>query len=64
MKRVVLLRATSVVTVSYAHAADDIASVAPEHCKLLKVDAKVRVIHYILKKGSEVGMRSHPVRCV
>jgi quercetin dioxygenase-like cupin family protein len=39
---------------------NDLASVAPEHCKLLKEDAKVRVIHCILKKGDKVGMHSHP----
>ena len=39
MKRVVLLLAASAVAVSCAHAADDLASVAPEHCKLLKEDA-------------------------
>src|SRR5215472_520206 len=42
------------------NAADDIASVAPEHCQLLKEDANVRVIHCILKKGDRVGMHSHP----
>ncbi|HYV74394.1 MAG TPA: hypothetical protein VFB24_09080 [Candidatus Binatia bacterium] len=60
MKRVALLLAASAVAVSYAHAADDIASVAPEYCKLLKEDAKARVIHCILKKGDKVGMHSHP----
>jgi quercetin dioxygenase-like cupin family protein len=60
MKRVVLLLAASAVAVSYAHAADDLASVAPEHCKVLKEDATVRVIHCILKKGDKVGMHSHP----
>jgi quercetin dioxygenase-like cupin family protein len=59
MKRVLLLLAASAVAVSYAQA-PDLASVAPEHCKLLKEDAKVRVIHCILKKGDKVGMHSHP----
>ena len=59
MKRLVLLLAASAVAVSYAQA-PDLASVAPEHCKLLKEDAKVRVIHCILKKGDKVGMHSHP----
>ena len=59
MKRVLLLLAASAVAVSYAQA-PDIASVAPEHCKLLKEDGKVRVIHCILKKGEKVGMHSHP----
>jgi quercetin dioxygenase-like cupin family protein len=55
------------VAVSYAHAPvalqrapGDLASVAPEHCKLLKEDAQVRVIHCVLKKGDKVGMHSHP----
>jgi quercetin dioxygenase-like cupin family protein len=60
MKRAVLLVAASVLAVSCAHAADDEASVAPKQCKLLKEDAKVRVIHCILKKGDKVGMHSHP----
>jgi quercetin dioxygenase-like cupin family protein len=60
MKRAVLLLAATAVAVSYAHAADDVASVAPEHCKLLREDAKIRVIHCILKKGDKVGMHSHP----
>jgi hypothetical protein len=55
MKRVVLLLAAIAVAVSYAHAADDLASVAPEHCKLLKEDAKVRVIHCILRKATKSG---------
>jgi quercetin dioxygenase-like cupin family protein len=65
MKRVVLLLAASAVAanavaVSYPQTAGDLASVAPEHCRLLKEDAKVRVIHCILKKGDKVGMHSHP----
>ena len=60
MKRVVLLLAASAMAVSYALGADDVASVAPEHCKLLKEDSKVRVIHCIFKKGDKVGMHSHP----
>ena len=59
MKRVVLLLAASAVAVSYAQA-PDIASVAPDHCKLLKEDAKFRVIHCVLKKDDKVGMHSHP----
>ena len=59
MKRFVLLLAAGAVAASYAQA-PDIASVAPEHCKLLKEDAKVRVIHCILKNGDKVGMHSHP----
>ena len=58
-KRVRARDAASAVAVSYAQA-PDIASVAPEHCKLLKEDGKVRVIHCILKKGDKVGMHSHP----
>ena len=60
MKRMVLLLAATAVAVSYGLTADDLASVAPEHCKLLKEDAKVRVIHCILKKGDKVGKHSHP----
>src|SRR5271166_1869700 len=60
MNRLVLLLAASVVAASYAHAADNIALVAPDHCKVLKEDASVRVIHCILKKGDKVGTHSHP----
>ena len=76
MKRVLLLAASAVaVSYGHApddyasvvpkhsscpQAAGDIASVAPEHCKLLKEDAKFRVIHCVLKKGDKVGMHSHP----
>jgi quercetin dioxygenase-like cupin family protein len=59
MKKVLLLLAASAVAVSYAQA-PDVASVAPDHCKVLKEDAKVRVTHCILKKGDKVGMHSHP----
>jgi quercetin dioxygenase-like cupin family protein len=55
----VLLAGMSAVTVSYAQA-PDIASDAPEHCKLLKEDGKVRAIHCMFKKGDKVGMHSHP----
>ncbi len=68
MKRVVLLLAASAIVFLYApkigvlcaQAPSDLASVVPEHCKLLKEDAKVRVIHCILKKGDNTGMHSHP----
>ena len=60
MKKLLMLLAATAVAVAYAHAADNIALVAPDHCKLLKEDAKVRVIHCILKKGDKVGMHSHP----
>ena len=60
MKRLFSLLAAGAVAASYSHAADNLALVAPEHCKLLKEDAKVRVIHCTLKKGDKVGMHSHP----
>ena len=60
MKKLFLLLAATAVAVAYGHAADNIALVAPDHCTILKEDAKVRVIHCILKKGDKVGMHSHP----
>ena len=60
MKNLSLLLVAGAVAVSYAYAADDLCSVAPEHCKILKEDAKVRVIDYTAKKGDKLPMHSHP----
>jgi quercetin dioxygenase-like cupin family protein len=59
-KRVRARDAAGAVGASYPQTAGDLASVAPERCKRLKEDVKVRVIHCILKKGDKVGMHSHP----
>jgi hypothetical protein len=64
-KRVRARDAASAVAVSYAHAPDDIASVAPEHCKLLKEDTKFRVIHCNpQERGQSRDALSSSVRCV
>ena len=36
----------------------------PAHCKILKEDAKVRVIDYTAKKGDKVAMHSHPAHVI
>lgn len=47
-----------------AYAADDGCTVAPEHCRILKEDAKVRVVDYTAKKGDKVPMHSHPAHVI
>jgi len=51
-----------------AYAADapavDGCAVAPQHCKILKEDAKVRVVDYTAKKGDKVPMHSHPAHVI
>ena len=42
-----------------ALAADNLVSVAPEHGKVLKEDAKVRVIEFSPEKGDKISMHSH-----
>jgi quercetin dioxygenase-like cupin family protein len=64
MKRLSLLIAAGAMFAFSAFAADDLVSVAPEHCKILKEDAKVRVIEYTAKKGDKVPMHSHPAYVV
>ena len=41
-------------------AGHDLCKVAPKHCKILKEDAKVRVIDFKTKKGDKFPMHSHP----
>ncbi len=59
MKYVSLVVAVCAMASSYAFAAD-LCSVAPKHCKILKEDAKVRVIDFKTKKGDKFPMHSHP----
>jgi len=59
MKHVSLIVAVCAIMSSYAFAAD-LCSVAPKHCKILKEDAKVRVIDFKTKKGDKFPMHSHP----
>ena len=51
MRKLSLALAVSMTLASYAVAADDLCSVAPANCKILKEDAKVRVIEFTAKKG-------------
>ena len=50
--------------VSCAVAADDLCSVAPGNCRVLKEDAKVRVIEFTAKKGDRTPLHSHPAYVV
>jgi quercetin dioxygenase-like cupin family protein len=64
MKKLSLLVAAGVLVAFSAYAAPDVVSVAPEHCKVLKEDAKVRVIEFTAKKGDKVPLHSHPAHVV
>ncbi len=44
--------------------ATDLVSLAPDHCKLLKENDRLRVYEYTAKKGDWVGMHSHPAHVV
>ena len=60
MKKLSLVCVAGALVASFAFAADDLCAVAPAHCKILKEDAKVRVIDYTAKKGDKLPMHSHP----
>ena len=51
-------------TMPCAYAADDVCAVGPTHCKILKEDAKVRVIDYTAKAGDKVAMHTHPAHVI
>jgi len=59
-----LVLAVVALAVPCAHAADDLCAVGPTHCKILKEDAKVRVIDYTAKAGDKVGMHTHPAHVI
>ena len=61
---IALALAMGAFVVPSAHAADDGCAVAPQHCKILKEDAKVRVVDYTAKKGDKVPMHSHPAHVI
>ena len=44
--------------------ATDLVSVAPDHCKLLKENDRVRVYEYTAKKGDRIPMHSHPTHVI
>jgi beta-alanine degradation protein BauB len=60
MKKLVLLCTVSAMATFCAVAADDLCSVAPGNCKILKEDAKIRVIEFSAKKGDKTPLHSHP----
>ena len=45
-------------------AAADLCTVAPSNCKVLKEDAKVRVLEFNARKGDKTPMHSHPAYVV
>jgi quercetin dioxygenase-like cupin family protein len=49
---------------AYSGAADDLCTVAPGNCKVLKEDAKVRVLEFTARKGDKTPMHSHPAYVV
>ncbi len=49
---------------SCAIAADNLCSVAPANCKVLKEDANVRVIEFTARKGDKTPTHSHPAYVV
>ena len=59
-----LALAMGALSIPSAYAVDDVCAAAPAHCKILKEDAKVRVIDYTAKKGDKVGMHSHPAHVI
>jgi quercetin dioxygenase-like cupin family protein len=64
MKCLALTLAVSVTWASYSVAAGDLCSVAPANCKVLKEDAKVRVLEFTAKKGDRTPMHAHPAYVV
>ena len=60
MKKLSLARTVGAMVTSCAVAADDLCSVAPANCKILKEDAKIRVIEFTAKKGDKTPLHSHP----
>jgi quercetin dioxygenase-like cupin family protein len=67
-RSIALALVMSAFVITSAYAADapavDGCAVAPQHCKILKEDAKVRVVDYTAKKGDKVPMHSHPAHVV
>jgi len=57
-----LILATAICSTVFA--ADDIVKVAPDHCKVVLDNDKVRVIEYTAKPGDKVGMHWHPAHVV
>ena len=64
MKSRVLIAALVLLACRGAYAADDLVSVAPDRCKILREDDKVRVIEFIARSGERIPMHSHPAHVV
>ena len=64
MKNLALVLAVGMTWASYSVAAEDLCSVAPGNCKVLKEDEKVRVLEFVAKKGDKTPMHSHPAYVV
>jgi quercetin dioxygenase-like cupin family protein len=60
MKGLALTLFVSITWVACAVAAEDLCSVAPKNCKVLKEDAKVRVLEFTARKGDRTPMHAHP----
>ena len=64
MRTIALALVVWMTWVSYSLAADDLCSVAPGNCRVLKEDAKVRVLEFTAKKGDRTPIHSHPAYVV
>lgn len=49
---------------SFAFSADDLCTVAPGNCRVLKEDAKVRVLEFTARNGDKTPLHSHPAYVV
>jgi quercetin dioxygenase-like cupin family protein len=63
MKKAALLVALGLMVSSYAYS-DDVCSVSPKNCKILKETDKIRVIEFTAEKGDTLSMHSHPTMVV
>ena len=64
MKSLALALVVWMACASHSVAADDLCSVAPGNCRVLKEDAKVRVLEFTAKKGDRTPIHSHPAYVV
>ena len=63
MKKASLLIALGLMASSYTFA-DDVCSVSPKNCKVLKETDKIRVVEFSTEKGDKISMHSHPTMVV
>ena len=64
MRNIALVLVVWMTLMSYSVAGDDLCSVAPGNCRVLKEDAKVRVLEFTAKKGDRTPIHSHPAYVV